>query len=247
MNKLPYIALVVATLDFVGCTPSGETFVRRPETIAASASQSTIDSAIAPITEDIHPWIDRGSQSIIRSYGNVIKKYSHQYGFDWRLILAIMKQESRFSIHARSYRGAAGLMQIMQPTGDEVAKDLDMRDVVFPRNNIRAGVFYLWKLYNQFDGAEQADRIKLTLAAYNAGAGRVYDAQALATYLHDDSWKWESIRDAFPLLSKRYYTLHRSVWAEAKPKSGYFINPGETIAYVDKIMDYYDEYRLALN
>jgi membrane-bound lytic murein transglycosylase F len=247
MSKLPYVAFVAATMFVVGCTPSGETFVRRSEGVAGGSKQIAGDSASSLIGGDVHPWVDRASQSIIFRYGSVIKKYSQEYGFDWRLILAVMKQESRFSIHAESHRGASGLMQIMPLTGDEVARDLDMGDVAHPRNNIRAGVFYLRKLYNLFEGAEQADRIKLTLAAYNAGAGRVYDAQVLADYFHDNSLKWEAIRDAFPLLSKRYYTLHRNVWAQAKPKFGYFGNSNETIGYVDKIMDYYDEYRLVLN
>ena len=247
MSWLPWIAFVVATVCIVGCTPSGETFVRKTESGQHGTLQVAGDSANTLLLGETHPLIDNASQSIIRSYGSVIKKYSQQYGFDWRLILAVMKQESRFVVHAESHRGASGLMQIMPVTGHEVARDLNMRDVAFPRNNIRAGVFYLWKLYNLFESADQGDRIKLTLAAYNAGVGRVYDAQVLADYFHDNPLKWEAIRDAFPLLSKRYYTLHKNVWATAKPKSGYFGNSGETIGYVDKIMDYYDEYRLVLN
>jgi hypothetical protein len=50
-----------------------------------------------------------------------------------------------------------------------------------------------------------------------------------------------------PLLSKRFYTLHRSVWGQDRPKSGWFGNAAETVRYVDSVMEYYDDFRLALN
>jgi len=59
--------------------------------------------------------------------------------------------------------------------------------------------------------------------------------------------EWEGVKDALPLLSKRFYTLHRSVWGQDRPKSGWFGNAGQTLKYVDSVMDYYDDFRLALN
>jgi membrane-bound lytic murein transglycosylase F len=192
--------------------------------------------------------LDPATVGILKSYGPTIKKYSEKYGFDWRLVLAVMKQESRFRVEAESEKGASGLMQIMPVTSVEVASHLKLDDLTHPVNNIRGGIFYLRKLHNLFEGAEPTDRIKLTLAAYNAGMGRIYDAQELAAYLQENPHKWEAVRDALPLLSKRYYTLHRNVWNEDKPRrAGWFGNSSQTVVYVDKIMTYYDEYRLVLN
>jgi soluble lytic murein transglycosylase-like protein len=56
---------------------------------------------------------DPSTEQCIRSYGPAIKRYAGEYGFDWRLVLAIMKQESRYSRNAESHRGAIGLMQLM--------------------------------------------------------------------------------------------------------------------------------------
>jgi len=186
-------------------------------------------------------------QVFIREHGASIRSYADRYGFDWRLILAMVRQESRFTSDAQSHKGASGFMQIMPLTGEQLAKSLEMEDMSQPDDNLRAGVYYLKTLYNLFEGVEEPDRIKLTLAAYNAGIGRIYDAQELAAYLHDNPGRWQAIRDALPLLSKRFYTLHRNVWEQEKPKAGWFGNAKETIAYVEKVINHYDEYRLVLN
>jgi len=138
-------------------------------------------------------------------------------------------------------------MQLMPTTSEEIGRTLEVDVLAHPEDNIHGGVFYMGKLYSLFEGADPSNRLKLTLAAYNAGVGRVYDAQVVAAYLHEDPYSWEAVRDALPLLSKRYHTLHKNVWEGEKPKSGWFGNSKETVAYVEKTMEYYDEYRLVLN
>ena len=190
---------------------------------------------------------DPSTERCIRSYGTSIRRYAGQYGFDWRLVLAIMKQESRYSRNAESYRGAIGLMQLMPLTRQELGMKLDMEDLSHPEHNIQAGIFYLRTLYDLFEGAEEADRLKLTLAAYNAGLSRVRDAQELAIHLDDEPMQWQAVKDALPLLSKQFYTLHRTIWGQDKPRSGWFRSSRETIKYVDSVMDYYDAFKLAMN
>jgi membrane-bound lytic murein transglycosylase MltF len=240
---LPIFCLILAT---DGCSPVSEGLVKR-----AQSDQNSKNSTSAGhyyYTQHLHASVSSADRLIIQSYAGVVKKYARQYGLDWRLVLAVMKVESRFSHEAESEMGAAGLMQIMPVTSDEVARVLDIEDMAHPMNNIHGGVYYLRKLYNLFDGAEEKDRIELTLAAYNAGVGRVYDAQVLAAYLHDDPRKWESIKEALPLLSKRYYTLHRSVWDQDRPKiAGWFGNSRQTVNYVDRVMESYENYRNVLN
>lgn len=192
-------------------------------------------------------FLDPSTERCIESYGPAIKRYSGRYGFDWRLVLAIMKQESRYSRTAESYRGAIGLMQLMPLTREELGMKLDLEDLSHPEHNIQAGIFYLRTLYDLFEGAEEADRLKLTLAAYNAGLSRVRDAQELAIHLDDEPMQWQAVKDALPLLSKQFYTLHRTVWGQDKPRSGWFGNSRETIKYVDSVIDYYDAFRLAMN
>ncbi len=243
--------VVVSVLFFIvslaaGCSPVSENLAKKV--------QSSVDSRTSGIgrAEELSAsslsTLSSPDRIIIQSYGPVVRRYAQQYGLDWRLVLAVMNVESRFTHDVESDKGANGLMQIMPVTSEEVARVLDLEDMTHPMNNIHGGVFYLRKLYNLFEGAEESDRTKLALAAYNAGAGRVYDAQVVAAYLHDNPRKWDAIKEALPLLSKRYYTLHKSVWDQDRPKiAGWFGNARETVAYVDRVMEHYDAYRNILN
>jgi membrane-bound lytic murein transglycosylase F len=244
MNK-PILTLIffVAVMMY-GCTPFSEDIERKAD--SGTLKKEEIGSVVGRAQADTE-LLDAATERCIRRYGPTIKRYAQRYGFDWRLVLAIMKQESRFSRGAESRMGAEGLMQLMPVTGEEMARKLDLDDLSHPEHNIEAGVFYLRNLYNLFGGSGEADRLKLTLAAYNAGLSRVYDARELASYLQAKPTEWQAVRDALPLLSKRFYTLHRSVWGQDKPRSGWFGNAGETLKYVDSVMDYYDDFRLALN
>ncbi len=80
------------------------------------------------------------------------------------LIHAIMTVESNHNLHARSKRGAYGLMQLMPETARRF-KVLDKKD---PKQNILAGAKYLRELLNLYKGD-----LKLALAAYNAGPAAV--------------------------------------------------------------------------
>ncbi len=247
MNRWTQVTLAIGLAFFLGCTPPGDDIVKKSSNSPNFEGISTQADSASDIDADPVDFLDPGAKAIVHSYGSTIREYSSRYGFDWRLILAVMKQESSFRPNVESPKGASGLMQIMPVTGEEVARVLDVEDMSHPRNNIRGGIFYLRQLYGLFNSADEADRIKLALAAYNAGISRIYDAQELASFLHEDPSKWQSVKDALPYLSKRYNTLHRDVWQQDKPKSGWFGNARETLAYVEGVMNYYDEYRLLLN
>jgi membrane-bound lytic murein transglycosylase F len=242
----PLFGLLVLVL-VSGCTPFGEGILRKIDTPRSEAPVIEGHEVLQQETITQEKSLDLLTRATIRDYGPMIKTYSRRYGFDWRLILALIRQESRFSPEAVSHKGAFGLMQIMPVTGREVSLVLGIENMALPKNNIRGGIFYLRTMYNRFEAADEAERLKLSLAAYNAGPGRVYDAQGIASYFNESPNEWQSVRDALPLLSKQYYTLHESVWDRGKPRFGWFGDSGETIAYVENIMEYYDEYRLLLH
>lgn len=225
----------------------GEGVLRKAEGDGEQPSASVVPQDTLQEQALALPGMDEATRSAIRTHGPLIRAYAARYGFDWRLILAVMRQESRFSAAAVSHKGAYGLMQIMPVTGEELAGVLGLEDVTRPQNNIKGGIFYLRQMYDLMEAGDDTERLRLSLAAYNAGVARVYDAQRLAAYLQEDPTSWQSIKDALPLLSKRYYTLHRSIWADAKPPSGWFGDARETVEYVDAIMGFYDDYRLLLN
>jgi membrane-bound lytic murein transglycosylase F len=168
-----------------------------------------------------------------------IKQYSKYYGIDYRIILSIIKQESQFDSSAVSERGATGLMQMMPMTHAEMNEALDLDSLEVTSDNIQAGIYYFSKLYNLFSNIQVEDRLCFSLAAYNAGPSRIYDAQEIAAYMGENPNKWSVIENVLPLLSKRYYSLHQEVWGEPKPRNGYFGSWRQTVKYVQNITNTY--------
>jgi membrane-bound lytic murein transglycosylase F len=185
-------------------------------------------------------------RNILEDYGVYIHKYSKRYGFDWRLILSVIKQESNFSMYAESHKGALGLMQIMPQTGKALADELDLEEVISPRNNIAAGIYYLWKLSESFTYADESNKMKLALAAYNCGISRVQDAQDIVRYYKGNPYDWNSVADALKKLSKENSELHNQVWDIPRPPAGYFDNSAQPIGYVDNVLRYYKKFQVKL-
>jgi soluble lytic murein transglycosylase len=113
-------------------------------------------------------------QKIVYPYPHrfTVEKYAELYGMDPLLVVAVIREESRFLPYSESSQGAVGLMQLMPDTaraiavglGDETYVD---KDLLIPEKNIRYGTWYLASLRKEFDNTV------LILAAYNGGRGQV--------------------------------------------------------------------------
>lgn len=182
-------------------------------------------------------------ENLVKELGDVIVKECNNYDIDWRLILAIIRQESYFNANARSHAGAFGLMQLMPRTGESLQNTLDLDDTRNPRNNLIAGIYYYAALASQF--REFGDeRYKFALAAYNAGIGRVIDAMTITAYFGKDYKQWENVKEAYPFLHSQEDSIHALVWPEGKrPPYGTLDNWKEPYNYVSSIMFYYDAYK----
>lgn len=96
------------------------------------------------------------------------------------LAFGISRQESEFNPQAVSHAGARGLMQLMPGTAKRTANAYGLpysksRLLTDPTYNAQIGITHLGDLLDEFGGS-----YILTIAAYNAGGGRVN--QWIATY-----------------------------------------------------------------
>lgn len=104
----------------------------------------------------------------------LFKKYAKRYSFDWKLIMAVAFQESKLNHKLRSPAGAVGIMQIKPATARD--KSVGINNVNNLENNIHAGVKYLAHLRNHYfsdSDIKERDRVRLSLAAYNAGPTKI--------------------------------------------------------------------------
>lgn len=138
---------------------------------------------------------------------------SNRAGFDPIFVLAIIDVESDFQPEARSIVGAQGLMQIMPRTREYLREregftvspgDDDSTDPVM---SVRLGVRYLGWL------KERYGTLDLALVAYNAGPGRMLEAQAAGEleryrgYVTQVFFEYHRLRREEGLLAGRGFAL----------------------------------------
>ena len=142
---------------------------------AAAATQHTF-SIPADIPTSGDPALDR-----------IIFEVGEKQGVDPRFIHAVIWQESKYDMHARSHAGAQGLMQLIPAT----AKRFGCDNPNDPEKNVTAGTKYLGWLLKRFSG-----NVELALAGYNAGEGAVDKYDGVPPYNETQNY--------VKIISKRY-------------------------------------------
>ena len=105
-------------------------------------------------------------------YQAIVRGHAHNYRLDPALLAAVIYQESKFHVHARSSSGAIGLMQLLPSTAKGIAVHTGgarfrVGDLYDPEINVRYGSWYLRHLLDKYRNE------RLALAAYNAGQHNV--------------------------------------------------------------------------
>jgi membrane-bound lytic murein transglycosylase F len=171
----------------------------------------------------------------ISPYDDLIKKNAANIGWDWRLLAALIYQESQFDPNAKSWMGARGLMQLVPGT----AKEFGAKKILDPEQNIKAGTNYLewleayWSKYID----EETVLEKFVLASFNAGQGHVLDAMKLAEKYGKDPEKWDGNVEFYLLLKSKpkYYK-------DPVVSSGY-CRGREPVNYVKSILEQVEIYK----
>ena len=121
----------------------------------------------------------RGPAANPQDIDSAIEQAAARHNVDPNLVRAVVKVESNFNPNAVSRKGAMGLMQLMPST----ARQLHVKNPFDPEQNVDAGVRHLKQLLENYGGD-----VKLTLAAYNAGAGAVARSSGVPRYAETQNY-----------------------------------------------------------
>ncbi len=168
---------------------------------------------------------DKSKWNKMKKYKGLIKKYASKYDFDWLLLLALAFQESGLDNSKRSHAGAVGVMQILPSTAKD--KNIGISNITKPENNVHAGTKYLAFLRNRYfsdESIEYRNRVRFTLASYNAGPRKIRLIRKKAEKMGLNPNKW-----------------FRNVELAALKVVGQ-----ETVRYVSNINKYYNLYKFLL-
>ena len=165
----------------------------------------------------------------ISGYDDLIRRQAVEYDLDWRLVAALIYQESRFYPQARSKADARGLMQVLPQFAGDQADSLYV-----PEANLRAGMRLMKTIWNRYAYLDSLERTRFLLAEYHAGHGHVTDARRLAMDLGRDPNRWEgSLASTLPLLMEQRWF--------SRTRHGFYRGT-RTVDYVEEILARYRAY-----
>jgi hypothetical protein len=151
--------------------------VRRSEALRrAGASRASIYAIEVGAREDIPgDYVPQLLPEVIRTliypryFYDTIEAEAGRHGADPRLVVSIMREESRFNPRAKSAAAARGLLQFIMTTARQVGQavglmEVEADDLYEPDTVIKLGARYIADLLREFGGNRY-----LAAAAYNAG------------------------------------------------------------------------------
>jgi membrane-bound lytic murein transglycosylase MltF len=155
-----------------------------------------------------------------RKYDQYFRKYSKRFfgpAIDWHWFKAQGIAESGLRENARSWVNAKGIMQLMPRTfADLKNKNPELSNVMEPRWNIAAGIYYDSTLFSKWqEDRHFLDRMRFMLGSYNAGFSTILRAQKLSRKKGFNGRDWHSIKSVAPKVYR---------WREK-----------ETLGYISKI------------
>jgi len=152
-------------IDAVSGTPAGGDIAVNTASAVASDMSGVFASGLSDIfaARLFTGYSGTASAATSGEIDSAIEKAARATGLDPALIRALIRVESSFDPNAVSGAGAQGLMQLMPGT----AREMGVSDPFNAEQNVMGGATYLAKQLRRFGD------VRLALAAYNIGPGRV--------------------------------------------------------------------------
>lgn len=171
----------------------------------------------------------------ISDYDHLFQRYASEIGWDWEVLASIACQESGFRPKV-----FGGLMGIMAGTGKRYG--YSKKQLKNAETSVKVATKILKATGREFDHIpDKEQRMKFTLAAYNAGSGHIHDACRLAEKYGADPLVWDgSVEKYYKLLSEpKYYN-------DPVVKYGY-ARGAHTVKYVKSVFERANSYRNKTN
>lgn len=154
---------------------------------------------------------------LLSPYDSLVRPIAEDMGVDWKLVVAVMAQESKFDPYAESWAGAVGLMQVI-PRFSEFA-DYELYDEEL---NIREGIRILKEHLDHYAYLDSTNQIQLALATYNSGMGHIADARRIAIDQNKNPNNWDHVEDGLmKLMHPEFYMNARFGFARGIETSNY--------------------------
>lgn len=168
VDTLLICGLSISLGAVIGTRATGEKELVSARLTAGAKEYGTYDGKI--ITEEPEfAWKTDGGDFIplnvdmSDSMQEYIYYLSQEYDIEFTLVMALIEHESKFNPNTVSSTNDYGLMQINKANHEWLSEALGVTDFLDPEQNVRAGVFVLRKLYEEYTDTN------LVLMAYNMG------------------------------------------------------------------------------
>ena len=195
----------MTSFELPACVTSDQLPPQRPRPPKPQAPAEAVAAVKQPI-DDLIDELPGHKQWVIE----LTQSLSNWYALDPKLVLSVVAVESNFNHKARSHKDAQGLMQLIPDT----AERFNVKNAFDASQNLRGGMRYLRWLLSRYQG-----NLTYTLAAYNAGEGKVDRYRGVPPYPETRNYV-EKVLDLYGLSTHRFEDglAEAAQWMAAKTR-----------------------------